>query len=468
MRRGIVLATLVLLGIAIARSDRQIAASQDAFTGPGRYRIEIVATGKALDLKMEDKKTLQQWAGSGGRNQQWEVEDAGNGYFVIKSVETGNVLDCAEKKARDGSGVIVAGRGNSEQQLWKIAPSETNSGQFTIISKAGKALEAPAGKRDDGTRLQLWGPHGLENQRFRFIRLADLEPKIRPREPSPTTPIGAGAGVSVTNNSGFLGKGRYRIQSVLSGYFLDLKREDNQSLQQWSGSGAANQQWDAEDAGGGYFYLRCVETGKVLEASGSKDGSLVLVKSGQPGRDTQKWRVVDLGNGQALIVAKSGKVLDVKDSARTEGTRIQVWGEHRADNQRFRFDRLDLTNQYSGGRTRDEGRLSRPGRGNASEEEPYVAGRLRWRGRVDQEILLEVQGSSVREQLVAGKSFNNGRFTFSAAMPRRALEVRVENKKVRGTVEIVERPTAANNFMTLLRIRDPQNDAADYEFELIW
>jgi hypothetical protein len=93
---------------------------------------------------------------------------------------------------------------------------------------------------------------------------------------------------------------------------------------------------------------------------------------------------------------------------------------------------------------------------------------MRWRGRVDAEILLEVRGASVIEKNVAGRSYNNGRFTFSAPMPARELELRIENRKVRGSAEIVEKPAYSNNYTAVIRIRDPQKDAADYEFELVW
>ena len=93
---------------------------------------------------------------------------------------------------------------------------------------------------------------------------------------------------------------------------------------------------------------------------------------------------------------------------------------------------------------------------------------MNWRGRVDTEVLLEVRGNSVIEKHVAGKSFNNGRFTFSAPMPARELNLKVENKKVRGTVELIERPSATNGYKAVLRISDPKRDAADYEFDLVW
>ena len=322
-------------------------------------------------------------------------------------------------------------------------------------------MESPAGKREDGAKLQLGEPHGLENQRFRLIRLGDVEAKIRPREAAPITP-----GTAVVH--AFTGKGRYQIQNVASNHFLDLRRDDNTTLQQWSGSSGLNQQWDFEDAGNGYFYIRSVESGRVLEVAGSRDGSAVVARTQQIGRDSQKFRIVDAGNGQSLIVARNGKVFDLPNSARTEGQSMQLWGEHRRDNQRFVFKPVDTTVILSGGRTRETRGSGAPPRDAAPIEQPYAPGQMTWRGRVDSEVLLEVRGNLVTEKLVTGKSFNNGRGTFTTAMPARQLTLRIENKKVRGTVEVVEQPSAANGYTAVLRVRDPQRNAADYEFVLIW
>jgi hypothetical protein len=429
-------------------------AQQEGFSGPGRYRIEIVATGKALDLKLEDKKTVQQWGSSGSRNQQWDFEDAGEGYFYIRSVENDLTLDFADNRVRDGVGVITAARTGSDHQKWKIA--DNGKGEFTIISKSGKSLQSPPGKHDHGEKMQGWSPHGLENQRFKFLRIGDLEARVRPRESSPEVSV---------KNTGYVGQGRYRIQILASGSYLDLRMEDRETLQQWT-EGGRNQLWDIEDAGGGFVFVRSAENGRVLEAAGSRDGSQVFARD-FTGRDSQRWRIVDLGSGQSMIVSRSGKALDLPNGSPDNGTKMQMWSEHRRDNQRFRLDRVEQqVETYTGARTR--GREALPSRDPAYQQEPYSPGKVRWRGRVDIEVLLEVRGAAVTEKLVAGRSFNNGRYTFSSPMPARELDLKIENRKVRGTVEVVEKPSPSNNYTAIIRVRDPQGDAADYEFELIW
>ncbi|MGH9802122.1 MAG: RICIN domain-containing protein, partial [Blastocatellia bacterium] len=425
--------------------------------------------GKALDLRVEDKKTVQQWSVGGAQNQQWDFVDAGDGFYVITSVENGKALDVEGDRVRDAVAIVVATRSSSDNQKWKIAAN--GRGEYTVISKAGKSLESPAGKRDDGVRWQVSEPHGLENQRFRLIRVGDVEAKVRPREGAPGRDGGVTTAPGAAIAHAFAGKGRYQIRNVASGHLLDLRREDNSTLQQWSGSGALNQQWDFEDAGAGYFFIRSVESGRVLEVAGSRDGSLVVAKVQQTGRDNQKFRVVDVGSGQSMIVSKNGKVLDLPNGARQEGQSLQIWGEHRRDNQRFVFKPVETTVLLAGGRTREVPGAAVPPRGSGApvgQQATYSPGKMTWRGRVDMEVLLEVRGNSVTERSVAGKSFNNGRFTFSVPMPVRGLNLRIENKKARGTVEIVERPSAANGYMAVIRIRDPQGDAADYEFDLIW
>jgi hypothetical protein len=439
-------------------------ASAQGVVTPGRYQIEIVATGKVLDLRAEDKRSVQQWANGGGRNQQWEIEDAGGGYFYIRSLDAAKMLDMDGGRARDGAALVVADKRDNDNQKWKIADS--GNGQFTIISMSGKSIESPPGKREDGVRLQVGAPHGLENQRFRLTRIGELEARVRPRDGSTVPPVTPPVTPGTAPNTGFIGKARYQIQIVASGHYLDLRREDNQTLQQWSGSGAKNQMWDAEDAGGGYFFLRNVENGRYVEATGARDGSAVVLRD-RTGRDNQKWRVVDAGRGEALILSRNGKALDLPNSDSREGAAMQLWGEHRRDNQRFRLNQVDTNEYYSGGRTRG-GQGGAPVRDTPAAEEPYSPGRMTWRGRVDLEVLLEVRGNTVTEKNVGGQSFNNGRYSFSTPMPARSLDVRIQNKKVRGSVTLVEKPSPANNFTAVIRISDPSKDAADYEFELIW
>lgn len=430
--------------------------AQGGFTGPGRYRIEVVATGKALDLRQEDNKTVQLWSSGGSRNQQWDIQDAGDGYFYIESVANNLVLGIGESRVRDGSRVITdrldRNDGNQKWQKWKIA--EARGGNYTIISISGKSLESPAGNRGDGAGLQVSRPLGRDNQRFMLIRLGDL-------------PVVSGA-VAGDTGSAFAGPGRYQIQIVSSGKNLDLRKEDGATVQLWAGADVLNQKWDIEDSGDGYFYIRSSESGRVIEVADSRDGSPLRVNN-FTGRDNQKWRIADAGNGQFTIGSKLGRVMALATSTLEDGAPIQASRDRRQSTQLFRLMRVEvdaaqaqtIDRSQRGGRRRADTVFTRP-------QDPYTPGSVKWRGRVDIEVLLEIQGSTVTEKLVGGRSFNNGQYDFTATMPAREMDVRINKIRVRGTVELVEKPSPSNNYTAIVRIRDPQRDAADYEFELIW
>src|SRR5260370_12200154 len=68
------------------------------YSGPGRYEIESVASGKAVEIDIRDGRTVRQWTAvhqgdqpnppNNLRNQQWDIEDACYGYVATKAAET--------------------------------------------------------------------------------------------------------------------------------------------------------------------------------------------------------------------------------------------------------------------------------------------------------------------------------------------------------------------------------------------
>lgn len=128
----------------------------------GRYEMELVATRRLLSVG-RDGRTVVQASGS-GRYSQWDLQEAGNGYYYILSADTGEALTVAGR-GESGDDVILTRlqRGN-ENQLWLLRQGPDNGYWFS--TRRGKTLDSPSSARFDGGRMQIYNHNGEANQRF--------------------------------------------------------------------------------------------------------------------------------------------------------------------------------------------------------------------------------------------------------------------------------------------------------------
>jgi len=133
--------------------------------------------------------------------------------------------------------------------------------------------------------------------------------------------------------------GRYEIQITLTGKVLDLRQEDMRSVQQYYRGNVVNQQWDIESAGGNYYYIRSAQNGAYLGIEGTpREGARVTATPNR--QDT--WRFQEMGNGNVLIVNRSGMVLDLTEGSNRDGTLMQVWSNAANTHQQFRLLPINL------------------------------------------------------------------------------------------------------------------------------
>ena len=97
-----------------------------------------------------------------------------------------------------------------------------------------------------------------------------------------------------------------------------------------------------------------------------------------------------------------------------------------------------------------------------------TSGRFRWRGSVDGETQLLVRGSSVESRALSGLPASGATYNFTSSLPRRGVDVRLEKRKGRGDIAIVQQPSRNNDFTVVVEIRDEKGGAAEYDFELSW
>jgi hypothetical protein len=172
-------AALALIAVSVFAIPLAQAQSPSAYSGPGRYQIASVASGKVLDVDLRDGRTVRQWAAAYGsdqlnpannaRNQQWDIEDAGFGFVHIKSAQTGMNLDVQQPNPREAVPVILNRPGKDQTQLWRI--EDVGQGQVKITSRIGKSLDLPNGSHSNGTHFQVFPPNAGDNQKFLLFRI---------------------------------------------------------------------------------------------------------------------------------------------------------------------------------------------------------------------------------------------------------------------------------------------------------
>ena len=110
-------------------------------------------------------------------------------------------------------------------------------------------------------------------------------------------------------------------------------------VQQFSCTGADNQEWSVESIGNGYYRIVSRFSGMCLDVKGASQELHALVQQ-YPchGSDNQSFTFRQVSGDYNLIVAKhSGMCLDVRGSSRADLASIQQYSCHGNSNQQWRY-----------------------------------------------------------------------------------------------------------------------------------
>jgi len=98
----------------------------------------------------------------------------------------------------------------------------------------------------------------------------------------------------------------------------------------------------------------------------------------------------------------------------------------------------------------------------------FGSGRLRWSGRVDDEVILMVRGSRVSVRVVDGERVDDEDYRFDSPLPRRETNLQVRRIRGRGSVDLIQEPSRENDYSAMIRIRDNRSGSDAYEIEVSW
>lgn len=138
---------------------------------------------------------------------------------------------------------------------------------------------------------------------------------------------------------GFDGPGAYEIRNIKSGQVLDLDPRDRVTLVQFPPRNTQSQMWMISPAAPGYFYIQNAATQAALEFTKDSNSAPVVAQSREE-NPNQHWRIEAGKDGNAMLIARFGKALDVPDGANRDGMRLQIYDRNGDSNQRFTLRRV--------------------------------------------------------------------------------------------------------------------------------
>src|SRR5262249_29706056 len=130
--------------------------AQGGFSGPGRYEITNIKSGKVIDLDRNDQTTVIQYSSRGTDNQTWEIRPTGGGFFALRNGMNGFALDAGGGRNSEPLRCVPFTGGDSQQ--WRFETGK--DGNVLILSRLGKAIDVPDGTSRDGVRLQVYDANG--------------------------------------------------------------------------------------------------------------------------------------------------------------------------------------------------------------------------------------------------------------------------------------------------------------------
>ncbi|WP_165910441.1 RICIN domain-containing protein [Treponema sp. J25] len=173
--QGTLANTLSWASITYGASSSDTSSGTPATLASGAtYTLVAKCSGKALDVAEWSTTAgtiVHQWTlGNNQANQQWVITSTGDGYWYIKSVHSGYVLDVKDWSLEDGAQIVQWYWGNQANQKWKIELME--DGYYRLTNQhSGKVLDVSGASTQDGAKVQQWTNNDTSAQRWKITQV---------------------------------------------------------------------------------------------------------------------------------------------------------------------------------------------------------------------------------------------------------------------------------------------------------
>jgi hypothetical protein len=132
------------------------------------YNLVARHSARCLDVSdnsAADSAVIAQWDCNAGLNQQWRLEDAGDGYVRVLAQHSGKCLDVAGNSTADGAFVNQYHCGTGTNQQFQF--QDQGGGYYRLMARhSGKCLDVANASTANGARLIQWPCGTGANQQF--------------------------------------------------------------------------------------------------------------------------------------------------------------------------------------------------------------------------------------------------------------------------------------------------------------
>ena len=137
------------------------------------YKMVNVNSHKVIQIKNSSRDNgaeICQWDFNGADNQLWQVAEAGNGMYYIKSVLTGKNLEVYGFSQDNGGRLTQWDNTSAKNQQWDIRRGE--DGSFVIANgNSGKVVDINGASMANAAAVQQWQNANGNNQKFIMERV---------------------------------------------------------------------------------------------------------------------------------------------------------------------------------------------------------------------------------------------------------------------------------------------------------
>lgn len=348
----------------------------------GIYKISsFVDQTKALSIQGNADQNAKVVLGESDSSleQMWRVKYLGNGYYTITLyANEWMALDVQGGSSASGTDLQLYQNNNTNAQKWII---KAEDGYYSIVSALDHMyVDIDNGTIKSGTGVQIYQPNGTNAQKFTFTKVE--EPKIEngyytfnsALDNSKVVDANSMIAVNsiptilnINNNMNsqkwyieYLADGYYSIKSALDNNFvLDVRNNDKVNktkVQIYASNGSEAQKWYIKDAGDGYYYIIAKNSNKYLDIdnANSANGTSVQIYTGNKTK-AQKFKLTPTTanesdapthiyeEGYYTINTKlaNGKVLDVDNAKKANGTNVQLYSANSSVAQIWYLKKLD-------------------------------------------------------------------------------------------------------------------------------